>query len=113
MDDPNHLIGSVFDPRRPTPAALGVDVGAWEGVIARALAIKPAERFASSKRDDKTQTSLVLDKIVAEMKSRISARAHKETQRRKNALGACLFFARPRRVGGENPARAWRIARSF
>ena len=28
----------------------------------------------------------MLDKIVAEMKSRISARAHKETQRRKNAL---------------------------
>jgi DNA gyrase subunit B len=28
----------------------------------------------------------VLDKIVAEMKSRISARTHKETQRRKNAL---------------------------
>jgi DNA gyrase subunit B len=28
----------------------------------------------------------VLDKVVAEMKSRISARAHKETQRRKNAL---------------------------
>ena len=28
----------------------------------------------------------MLDKVVAEMKSRISARAHKETQRRKNAL---------------------------
>ena len=28
----------------------------------------------------------LLDKIVAEMKARISARAHKETQRRKNAL---------------------------
>ena len=52
------------------------------GVVARSL----AERFASTKRDDKTQTALVLDKIVAEMKSRISARAHKETQRRKNAL---------------------------
>jgi DNA gyrase subunit B len=43
-------------------------------------------RFASSKRDDKAQTSLLLDKVVAEMKARISARAHKETQRRKNAL---------------------------
>jgi DNA gyrase subunit B len=38
------------------------------------------------KRDDKAQTSLLLEKIVAEMKSRISARTHKETQRRKNAL---------------------------
>ncbi len=52
------------------------------GVVTKAL----AERFASTRRDDKTQTALVLDKIVAEMKSRISARAHKETQRRKNAL---------------------------
>ncbi len=43
-------------------------------------------RFTSSKRDDKAQTSLLLDKVVAEMKARISARAHKETQRRKNAL---------------------------
>lgn len=43
-------------------------------------------RFTSTKRDDKAQTSLLLDKVVAEMKARISARAHKETQRRKNAL---------------------------
>ena len=52
------------------------------GVVTRGL----AERFASGKRDDKAQSALVLDKVVAEMKSRISARAHKETQRRKNAL---------------------------
>jgi DNA gyrase subunit B len=51
-------------------------------VVTKAL----AERFSSTKRDDKAQTALVLDKIVAEMKTRISARAHKETQRRKNAL---------------------------
>ncbi len=44
------------------------------------------EKFTSSKRDDKAQTSLLLDKVVSEMKARQSARAHKETQRRKNAL---------------------------
>jgi DNA gyrase subunit B len=44
------------------------------------------ERFESSKRDDKAQSALLLEKVVAEMKSRISARTHKETQRRKNAL---------------------------
>ncbi|MEQ6898426.1 DNA topoisomerase IV subunit B [Microbacterium sp. KR10-403] len=44
------------------------------------------ERLTSTKRDDKSQASQLLDKIVAEMKARISARAHKETQRRKNAL---------------------------
>ncbi|WP_127793388.1 type IIA DNA topoisomerase subunit B [Agromyces sp. LHK192] len=51
-------------------------------VVTKAL----GERFASTKRDDKAQTALVLDKVVAEMKARISARAHKETQRRKTAL---------------------------
>jgi DNA gyrase subunit B len=43
-------------------------------------------RFASPKRDDKAQTSQLLEKVVSEMKARISARTHKETQRRKNAL---------------------------
>ncbi|MDR5700135.1 DNA gyrase/topoisomerase IV subunit B [Agromyces aerolatus] len=44
------------------------------------------ERFASTKREDKAQTALLLEKVVSEMKARISARTHKETQRRKNAL---------------------------
>jgi DNA gyrase subunit B len=44
------------------------------------------ERFASTKRQDKTETTMLLEKIVTEMKSRIAARAHKETQRRKTAL---------------------------
>ncbi|GAB3601911.1 DNA gyrase/topoisomerase IV subunit B [Microbacterium aureliae] len=43
-------------------------------------------RLTSTKRDDKSQAAQLLDKVVAEMKARISARAHKETQRRKNAL---------------------------
>lgn len=51
-------------------------------VVTKAL----GERFNSPKRDDKTQASLLLEKVVAEMKARISARTHKETQRRKNAL---------------------------
>ena len=55
-------------------------------IVANVVAKAMAERFASPKRDDKAQSALVLDKIVAEMKWRISARAHKETQRRKNAL---------------------------
>ncbi|GAA3771319.1 DNA topoisomerase IV subunit B [Microbacterium kribbense] len=43
-------------------------------------------QLTSTGRDDKVQAAQVLDKIVSEMKARISARAHKETQRRKNAL---------------------------
>ncbi len=38
----------VFDVRRPTPARFGVDVGAWEPVIARAVALRPSERFANA-----------------------------------------------------------------
>ena len=59
---------------------------AVRAIVAKVVAAALSERFTSTKRDDKSQAALVLDKVVAEMKSRISARAHKETQRRKNAL---------------------------
>ncbi|RNB45564.1 type IIA DNA topoisomerase subunit B [Agromyces tardus] len=59
---------------------------AVRSIVASVVAKALGERFASTKRDDKAQTSLLLDKIVSEMKARISARTHKETQRRKNAL---------------------------
>ncbi|MSY66311.1 MAG: DNA gyrase subunit B [Actinobacteria bacterium] len=59
---------------------------AVKNIVANVVAKTLNDRFASSKRDDKTQSALLLEKIVAEMKSRVSARAHKETQRRKNAL---------------------------
>ncbi|MDR2294446.1 MAG: type IIA DNA topoisomerase subunit B [Microbacterium sp.] len=55
-------------------------------IVARVVAKELGERFSSTKRDDKNQASQLLDKVVSEMKARISARAHKETQRRKNAL---------------------------
>ncbi len=55
-------------------------------IVANVVAKELGERFASTKRDDKSQTALLLDKVVSEMKARISARTHKETQRRKNAL---------------------------
>nr|WP_307364686.1 DNA topoisomerase IV subunit B [Microbacterium murale] len=55
-------------------------------VVAQVLRKELGARFTSTKRDDKNQASQLLDKVVSEMKARISARAHKETQRRKNAL---------------------------
>jgi DNA gyrase subunit B len=55
-------------------------------IVASVVQKELAARFASPKRDDKTQTAQLLEKIVSEMKARISARTHKETQRRKNAL---------------------------
>ncbi|MFT6973713.1 MAG: DNA gyrase subunit B, partial [Pontimonas sp.] len=46
------------------------------------------DKFASTKREDKAFSALLQEKIVAEMKTRVSARALKDTQRRKNALEA-------------------------
>ncbi len=59
-------------------------------VTTRAL----AARFASTRREDKAETAALLEKIVAEMKTRVSARAHKETQRRKNALESSALPAK-------------------
>jgi serine/threonine protein kinase len=47
-EDKMALSMAVLSPRRPTPAAFGVDAGAWEPVLARALAIHPSERFANA-----------------------------------------------------------------
>ncbi|SDO76377.1 DNA gyrase subunit B [Microbacterium sp. ru370.1] len=55
-------------------------------IVASVVQKELAARFASPKRDDKAQTAQLLEKVVSEMKARISARTHKETQRRKNAL---------------------------
>jgi DNA gyrase subunit B len=59
---------------------------AVKAIVASVVQKQLAARLTSTKRDDKAQSALVLEKIVSEMKSRISARTHKETQRRKNAL---------------------------
>ncbi len=82
---------AVLTVRLPEPQFEGqtkeiLGTPAVRAIVASVIAKTMGERFASSKRDDKAHSALVLDKIVAEMKSRISARAHKETQRRKNAL---------------------------
>nr|WP_192497039.1 DNA topoisomerase IV subunit B [Gulosibacter chungangensis] len=55
-------------------------------IVQKTLADGLKERFSSTKRQDKTEVSMLLEKVVTEMKSRIAARAHKETQRRKTAL---------------------------
>ncbi|PFG32933.1 DNA topoisomerase IV subunit B [Sanguibacter antarcticus] len=55
-------------------------------IVSRVVEQQVAAMFSSPKRDDKTQASLLLDKIVAEMRARLSARKQKEISRRKNAL---------------------------
>ncbi|WP_261623567.1 DNA gyrase/topoisomerase IV subunit B [Nesterenkonia marinintestina] len=55
-------------------------------IVSRIVEKQVSERLTSTRRGEKQQASAVLEKVVSEMKSRISARMHKETQRRKNAL---------------------------
>src|SRR5262249_43443060 len=38
-----NVLGAI-DPERPTPKRLGVDVGAFEEVLARAMALRPTDR---------------------------------------------------------------------
>lgn len=90
-DDVLAGLTAVLTVRLPEPQFEGqtkeiLGTPAVRNIVASVVAKSLGERFSSSKRDDKTQSSLLLEKVVAEMKSRVSARAHKETQRRKNAL---------------------------
>ncbi|WP_454857994.1 DNA gyrase/topoisomerase IV subunit B [Promicromonospora soli] len=55
-------------------------------IVSRVVEQEIHARLTSPKRDEKTQASLLLDKIVAEMRARITARKQKEISRRKNAL---------------------------
>jgi serine/threonine protein kinase len=43
--EPGLLFQQIVDRVRPTPGRLGVEVGAWEAVLCRALAVSPSERY--------------------------------------------------------------------
>ncbi|WP_375389311.1 type IIA DNA topoisomerase subunit B [uncultured Amnibacterium sp.] len=82
---------AVLTVRLPEPQFEGqtkevLGTPAVRGIVRQVIAKSLTERFESPKREDKAQTGVLLEKVVSEMKTRISARAHKETQRRKNAL---------------------------
>ena len=84
-------LSAVLTVRLPEPQFEGqtkevLGTPAVRQIVTNVVTRELAARFTSTKRDDKAQTALLLDKVVSEMKARISARTHKETQRRKNAL---------------------------
>lgn len=98
-DDVFAGLTAVLAVRLPEPQFEGqtkevLGTPAVRGIVASVLSKGLAERFASTRREDKAQTALLLDKVVAEMKARLSARAHKETQRRKNALESSALPAK-------------------
>lgn len=59
---------------------------AVRAIVSKILSRELDRVLTSKNRSEKQQSTALLEKVVAEMKSRISARVHKETQRRKNAL---------------------------
>nr|WP_253945061.1 DNA topoisomerase IV subunit B [Nocardioides sp. zg-DK7169] len=61
-----------------TPAA--------RSVVRKVVSAELEAFLTSSKRHEKAQAKLVMEKVAGAAKTRIAARQHKETQRRKNAL---------------------------
>ena len=59
---------------------------AVRGIVSRVVDRELSARLTSSKRAEKAQAALLLEKVVAAMRTRVTARQHKETQRRKTAL---------------------------
>ncbi|MGZ0710808.1 DNA gyrase/topoisomerase IV subunit B (plasmid) [Coraliomargarita sp. W4R53] len=84
-------LSAVLTVRIPEPQFEGqtkevLGTPAVRQIVANIVSRELTARLTSTKRDDKAQASQLLEKVVSEMKARISARTHKETQRRKNAL---------------------------
>ncbi len=47
-EDSVEIFSEALSRRRPTPARRGLDVGPWEPVLLRALALRPADRFPNA-----------------------------------------------------------------
>ncbi|MDQ6935275.1 MAG: type IIA DNA topoisomerase subunit B [Actinomycetota bacterium] len=69
-----------------TPAA--------RGVVRKVVSGELKSFLTSTRRADKAQARLLMDKVLGASKTRISARQHRETQRRKNALESSALPAK-------------------
>jgi DNA gyrase subunit B len=63
-------------------------------VVRKVVAAELKRFLTSTKRAEKAQAKLVMEKVVGASKTRIAARQHKETQRRKNALESSALPAK-------------------
>jgi DNA gyrase subunit B len=59
---------------------------AVRGIVAKVVDAELTALLTSTKRTEKAHAAALLDKVVGAMRTRVAARQHKETQRRKNAL---------------------------
>ena len=55
-------------------------------IVSKVVEKELTARLTSTKKGEKEQAALVIDKVVSEMRARIAARMHKEVARRKTAL---------------------------
>ena len=62
--------------------------------VRKVVAAELKKFLTSTKRAEKAQARLVMDKVAAAAKTRIAARTHRETQRRKNALESSALPAK-------------------
>jgi DNA gyrase subunit B len=67
-----------------TKEVLGTN--AVRGIVARVIERELTALLTSTARTEKAQAGLLLEKVVGAMRTRVAARMHKETQRRKTAL---------------------------
>ncbi|MBP6997485.1 MAG: type IIA DNA topoisomerase subunit B [Phycicoccus sp.] len=86
-----------------TKEVLGTN--AVRAIVARVVERELTAALTSTKRGEKQQAALVLEKVTAEMKSRISARLHKETQRKKTALESSSLPAKLADCRSSDPER--------
>lgn len=82
---------AVVTVRVPEPQFEGqtkevLGTAAVKQIVSKILMKGLEERFSSNARVDKAQSVAVLEKMVSEMKSRISLRAQRDTARRKSSL---------------------------
>ena len=90
-DDVMAGLTAVLTVRVPEPQFEGqtkevLGTPAVRAIVRQVVTKELTDRFESTRREDKAQTGVLLEKVVSEMKTRISARTHKENQRRKTAL---------------------------
>lgn len=98
-DDVLAGLTAVVTVRLPEPQFEGqtkeiLGTSAVRGIVSNVVEKELGSILGSSKRDQKSETSRLLEKIVAEMRARVTARMHKEISRRKNALEASSLPAK-------------------
>ena len=76
------------------------------GIVTRVLERELTEILTSTRRVEKAQSSAVLEKVVGEMRARVSARVHKEISRRKNALETSTLPAKLADCRSDDVARS-------